>query len=174
MSAPADRYILPDELRGELAEPFGRVLNTADLARAIEPGDVVIAVGDVVSLSLKGLDITPKLFVCDYKTQRGSESATYRDALSNWGDLEFQVENPAGTITAGAWAAVKEAIEAPESPVRIFVDGEEDLLGIPCLMEAPDGAIVLYGAPGKGAVLCRVNAELRARVQGLLDQMEAT
>lgn len=168
---PETQYLLPDELRAELAEPFGPVVDTAGLQRNIGPDDTVLAVGDVVSLSLKGLGITPKLFVCDYKTQRGAESSTYRTALSAWGDLEATVSNPAGTVTRGAWDAVREAVGRPEAPFRIVVEGEEDLLGIPCLLEAPDGAIVVYGAPGRGAVLCRVDGALRARVADLVGRM---
>ncbi len=162
---------LPASLREDMANPFGPVVDTAGLERTLRPDDMILAVGDVVSLTLKNLGITPKLFICDYKTQRGSESATYRDALSTWGDVEFQVMNPPAMVTAEAWQSVKDALAHDAAPVRIVVDGEEDLLGVPCLMEAPDGAVVLYGAPGRGVVLCRMTPAFRAEVGLFVERM---
>jgi len=168
---PKHHYVLPDELRPRLAEPFGAIVDNAGLLRLVQPEDVVFAVGDVVSLSLQGLGITPQLFVCDYKTQRGAASATYREALASWGETEFQVVNPAGTVTREAWQAVRKAVKSKRPPVRIVVDGEEDLLAIPCFLEAPDGSVVVYGAPGRGAVVCRVGDELRQRAMAILAHM---
>lgn len=162
---------LPDSLRAELARPWGDVVDDAGLAAAIGSDDVVLAVGDVVSMTLQRLGITPKLFVCDYQTQRGGPSPEYEAALGSWGDVEIRVANPAATLTDDAWQAIRDALAAPQAPVRIVVDGEEDLLGIPCFLEAPEGAIVIYGMPGQGAVVCRVTPELRGQVQALVDQM---
>lgn len=167
--APKTHYILPDDMRTELAVPFGPVVGNDGLAR-LTKGQRVLAVGDVVSLSLKGLGVIPQLFVCDYKTQRGAESATYREALSSWGDEEIRVSNPAGTVTRESWLAVRKAVNG-KAPVRIVVDGEEDLLGLPALLEAPDDALVVYGAPGRGAVVCRVDDGLRNRVASFVARL---
>jgi uncharacterized protein (UPF0218 family) len=48
------------------------------------------------------------------------------------------------------------------------VEGEEDLLGIPCFLEAPLGAKVLYGMPGKGVVVVEVTPVFQERVRALL------
>jgi uncharacterized protein (UPF0218 family) len=190
-AAPADlrpprRYLLPEGLRRELAAPFGPILQSGDLVGALEGVDVVLAVGDVVSLTLKTLGLTPALFVCDFQTQRGlptgpgrvtakdtarqaaNEATLYELELGDWGELAFRVRNPAASITREAWDAVRLGLQHEEGPVRIVVEGEEDLLGIPCFLEAPDGAVVLYGMPNQGVVLVRVDAAFKARVAELL------
>lgn len=183
---PAKRYVLPESLRKELAAPFGPVLQSEQLKEHLAGVEVVVAVGDVVSLTLKILGITPRLFVCDYQTQRGipsgagtftkglasNESALYEMELGSWGDLSFTVRNEAGSITRAAWDAIRIGLDAPEGPVRVHVTGEEDLLGIPCFLEAPEGAIVLYGMPNQGVVSVRVDAAFKARVAALLAKFQ--
>lgn len=165
---PENWYILPDALRRDLAAPFGPVYSSEELAKALKPDDFLLAVGDVVSLTLKQLGRTPRLFVCDYLTQRGEVDPTFELELGSWGEVSFNVRNPAGTITRQAWDAVKAGLWHTPSPVRILVDGEEDLLAIPCFLEAPVGARVLYGLPGKGVVMVEVTSAFHARVASLL------
>lgn len=175
---PPHRYVLPDALRSELSKPLGPVVQTEDLKATLADVNVVVAVGDVVSLTLKHLGIEPLLFVCDYQTQRGSgggakgdkahEAQLYELELGSWGDRSFSVRNAAGTITRAAWDAIAIGLSAAKGPVRIHVEGEEDLLGIPCFLEAPVGAAVLYGMPNQGVVVVRVDAAFKARVAALL------
>lgn len=182
---PRKRYVLPEALRGELAKPFGPILQSEDLKAHLDGVAVVLAVGDVVSLTLKMLGITPRVFVCDYQTQRGMpagrsapgvdtknlvshEAALYEAELGSWGDVSFTVRNAAGTIAREAWDAIRLGLAAEEGPVRVHVQGEEDLLGIPCFLEAPDGAVVLYGMPNQGVVAVTVDARFKERVAALL------
>jgi GTP-dependent dephospho-CoA kinase len=166
--APAHAYRLPEALRPELSQAFGPVVSTSGLADALK-GKKFVAVGDVVSLGLKEQGLTPLLFVCDYQTQRGGPSELYRRELGAWGKRETLVQNPAGTITREAWLAIRAAFAIPnEAPVRLVVEGEEDLLGIPCFLEAPVGTLVLYGMPGKGVVVVAVDEPLKERVRALL------
>jgi uncharacterized protein (UPF0218 family) len=169
---PPRRYVLPEGLRRELARPFGPVVAGNELPGLLEGKAVVLAVGDVVSLTLKTLGIAPRLFVCDFLTQRGEPDPTYEAELGSWGRKAFRVANPAATITREAWDAIRLGLAAGagagEGPVRVVVDGEEDLLGIPCFLEAPDGATVLYGMPGKGVVVVTADAAFKAKVAALL------
>jgi uncharacterized protein (UPF0218 family) len=171
---PARRYVLPEALRKELGKPFGPVVGGNDLPKALAGAGTVVAVGDVVSLTLKKLGLEPALFVCDFLTQRGEPDPTYELELGAWGTVAFRVRNPAASITREAWDAVRLGLqERPaKGPVRIVVEGEEDLLGIPCFLEAPDGAVVLYGMPGQGVVVVGVDAALKARVRDVLARFE--
>ena len=171
MKPPAGDLRLPDALRAELGRPFGPVVQTAGLKEAIAGRGPILAVGDMVSLTVKGLGIVPLLFVCDYHTQRGEPNPEYEAELSMWGTHAFRVRNPAGTITKAAWDAVAMALEEGKPPVRIVVEGEEDLLGLPCFALAPIGAVVLYGVPGKGVAVVVVDAAVKAKVASILAQM---
>ena len=59
-----------------------------------------------------------------------------------------------------------------QPPVRLLVNGEEDLLVIPACIHAPANAVVLYGQPGRGLVVVPVSDEIKTRMQALLDMME--
>lgn len=169
---PRKSYRLPEGLRASLAQPFGPVLQEHELAAALRGAPMVLLVGDVVSLTCKKMGLKPKLFLCDYHTQRKKEEREWREELGTWGRVGLSVRNPAGTVTREAWDAVRRALWLPEHPVRIVVEGEEDLLGIPCFLEAPDGAKVVYGMPGQGAAVVTVDAKLRAQVAAIVAQME--
>ncbi len=153
-------------------------MQSSELVAALDGADIVLAVGDVVSLTLKTLGVTPRLFVCDFQTQRGLGSGAHRDAetektlyeleLGSWGEMAFRVRNPPATITREAWDAIRLGLQHDEGPVRVVVEGEEDLLGIPCFLEAPNGSVVLYGMPNQGVVVVRVDAAFKKRVADLL------
>jgi len=81
------------------------------------------------------------------------------------------VDNPAAEITPQSVDVIKKAFTM-KSPVRIFVNGEEDLLVLPVCIHAPENAVVLYGQPNEGLVIVQITPEIRNRVQTLLDLME--
>lgn len=168
---PAKAYRLPEPLRAELAAPFGPIVPEADLPAALA-GHPVVAVGDVVSLTLKRLGIVPKAFVCDFLTQRGTRDPLYERELGTWGARALRVPNPPGLLTRQAWDAVRDAVRAPGGPVRVEVEGEEDLLGIPAFLESPPGTRVLYGMPRRGVVVVHVTPEFQAKVRALLARFE--
>lgn len=163
-------YRLPERLRGELAKPFGPVVAATRLP-ALLAGRTVVAVGDVVSLTLKRLGIEPQALVVDFATQRGTRDPLYERELGTWGRRVLRATNPPGLLTRQAWEAVREALQGP-GPVRVEVEGEEDLLGIPAFLEAPLGACVLYGMPGQGVVVVEVTAAFQDQVRGLLSRFD--
>lgn len=168
---PALRYILPKSMRTELGEDFGPIVADDDLEGVLGETDVIIAVGDIVSMDLKKRGITPRAFICDFKTHRDDENPEFKEVLGDWGDKEVKVLNPAGTITRKAWTAVRNAV-ARDGITRIVVNGEEDLLGIPAFLEAPIGAKVVYGSPGKGAVVVDVTAAFQHRIQAIVAKFD--
>lgn len=167
---PKTHYTLPEALRGELARDFGPVLQTEDLHDELRYADCIVAVGDIVSVTLLDQRIEPRVVICDYKTQRGGDDAELRDRLRAWDAREVAVSNPPATVTREAWDAVAEAVAG--HPTRIVVDGEEDLLGIPAMWEAPEGAKVLYGAPGRGVVVVTVDVALKRLIEGLVARLD--
>ncbi|MEM2919607.1 MAG: DUF359 domain-containing protein, partial [Candidatus Nitrosocaldus sp.] len=56
-------------------------------------------------------------------------------------------------------------------PVRVYVDGEEDLLGLVVLRLVQDGSIILYGQPLEGMVLLKVDEESKRRLKHLLSKL---
>jgi hypothetical protein len=81
------------------------------------------------------------------------------------------VENPAGELSESILRALTEAIDAP-GPQVLDVDGEEDLVTLPAVVAAPDGASVVYGQPDVGMVCIRVTPESRETMRGLLRRFD--
>jgi uncharacterized protein (UPF0218 family) len=53
----------------------------------------------------------------------------------------------------------------------INVEGEEDLMGFPAVLLAPDDSAVLYGQPEVGIVWIPINEENRKIAKDLLEEM---
>ncbi|MCS7368213.1 MAG: GTP-dependent dephospho-CoA kinase family protein [archaeon GBS-70-058] len=72
----------------------------------------------------------------------------------------FKVVNPPGTIFASSWLTIQYAISI-EEPSLIIVDGEEDLLALPCVLCAPLNSAVFFGIPHRGLMFVPVNFEAK-------------
>jgi uncharacterized protein (UPF0218 family) len=84
----------------------------------------------------------------------------------------IKCSNPAGTISMEAVNAFKEALVS-EKPVRILVDGEEDLLGAVVLALAPDNSVMFYGQPLEGLVVVTVNNETRSKLEEVINKIRS-
>ena len=162
-------YILPANLRSRLREPLGKIVTEAELENELDNKVECIVVGDESAITLHKKKYQIILAVVDFKTQRRKDN-DLRQEVSKIGDKVFRVNNPEGTITDELWTAIAQGLQEPV-PVRIEVTGEEDLAFIPCMLLAPEKAVVVYGYPGKGMVLARVNPENRQAVSEALELM---
>lgn len=163
-------YRLPERLRPVFQAPFGPVLSTAQLLQELRRQERVVAVGDVVAKTLIEAKREPWIIVVDYKTQRGATDPDLVKALGGWGAKVLKVANEPATVSDELFHAVAQALKS-KSTVRIEVDGEEDLAGLPFLALAKDGVVMVYGVPKKGVCLVRVNAGIRQKAQQLLSEM---
>lgn len=127
----------------------------------------VTAVGDVVSRETFLARIPVNLRIVDQRSLR----SPVRSLPDFSAKRTYRVRNPAGVITAEAMNAIKRAMK--ESSGLILVDGEEDLLTLPCIAESPDGALVLYGQPSEGLVVVTVTAPLKDEVALIMKRMQS-
>src|SRR5437667_10531369 len=74
-----------------------------------------------------------------------------------------------GVITQEAWDMIKRAMK--EQDVLILIDGEEDLLTLPCIVESPPGAVVLYGQPSQGLVVVSPTPGVKEETRLILGRM---
>ncbi len=158
---------LREECRAILAQPRGplwRVLR----AEIFRDYHLIVAVGDRVSASLLEAGVEPDVAIVDMMEKRRRVDLP---ALL-LGRRVIETGNPAGMITSEAWKSVRDAIAAAikEERVTVLVHGEEDLLGFPAVILAPTNAAVVYGQPGRGAVVVRVDEERRAQAVDLLEK----
>ena len=124
----------------------------------------VTTVGDVVSRETLATGIQVNLRIVDQMTLRKSISPVEIKA-----EQTYRVRNPAGVITRQAWDAIREALQHREAV--IFVDGEEDLLAIPAILESPDNAFIVYGQPSQGLVVVTASPVTKHEVREMMDRM---
>ena len=158
---------LTEALRAKLAKPAGRLYAAEDVwggefSAVVKDARLVISVGDRVTETFGLGGRVPDVQVVDSLENR-KERRPPKVAHSRL----LAVENPAGTITDEAVEGIKEAFRG-DMPVRVSVNGEEDLLAIPAIALAPEGAVVFYGQPGEGVVAVKVDAASKARNRELL------
>jgi uncharacterized protein (UPF0218 family) len=124
----------------------------------------VTTVGDVVSRETLATGIQVNLRIVDQMTLRKSINPVEIKA-----ERTYRVRNPAGIITSEAWNAIKEAMQHRDAV--IFVDGEEDLLAIPAILESPDNAFVVYGQPSQGLVVVTASPAMKHEVREMMNRM---
>jgi uncharacterized protein (UPF0218 family) len=124
----------------------------------------VITVGDVVSRETLAVGIQVNLRIVDQMTLRKSISPVEIKA-----EHVYRVRNPAGVVTKEAWDAIKEALQQREAV--IYVDGEEDLLAIPAILESPDDAFIVYGQPSQGLVVVTASPVTKHEVKEMMSRM---
>ena len=155
-----------------LKEPFGRLIpgtpaKTMSALNSIisqtKPGRVT-AVGDVVSRETLVAGIMVNLRILDHISMR-RPTAAFNLKVGN----TYRVKNPAGVITLEAWDAIKKAMKDHEA--LIVVEGEEDLLALPCIVESPSNSLVLYGQPSKGLVVVDTTSKVKEEAKLILSRM---
>ncbi|MFP3165684.1 MAG: DUF359 domain-containing protein [Nitrososphaeria archaeon] len=163
-------YRLTDHLREELKKPLGILVKKGKEADYIKKNllnkDFVITVGDRTTESFVLAGGKPKLEIVDLKEMRSTRVKTETAA-----EEIIKVRNEAGTISDEAIEVIKNSLNSPKR-IRIEIDGEEDLLGIPCIIYAPEGSYVLYGQPNEGLVVVRVDRNMKDKANAILLSME--
>jgi len=162
---------LPENLRGQLKTPFGTLIPDENITKEIIlkqiPDDsYLITVGDATTEKMLKLGIVPSLQIIDAQEKRVKREVP--ETKEN--TVNLSCTNPAGEITDQSIDTIKQALnERP--PVRITVNGEEDLLVIPVCIYGPDNAIIMYGQPNEGLVIARLTDDLRKKTKSIIDSM---
>ena len=162
---------LPDSLRNQLKIPLGLLLpenqtDKTNIQKYLSKNSYIITVGDRTTKKMIEFGLIPSLQIID-----GQEKREKKEPPKLANAIELTVQNPAAEITSQSIEMIKNALMM-QPPVRLFVDGEEDLLVLPVCIHAPENAIVLYGQPNEGLVIVKITPEIRNKVQSLLDLME--
>ncbi len=162
---------LPDSLRDQLKIPLGMLLpesqvDKTNIQKHLSENSYIITVGDKTTEKMIEFGLIPSLQIIDSKEQRSKREPPKLENAT-----ELTVDNPTAEITSQSIGVIQQAF-AMQPPVRISVNGEEDLLVIPVCVYAPENAIVLYGQPNEGLVIVKITPEIRNKTQKLLDLME--
>jgi uncharacterized protein (UPF0218 family) len=162
---------LPDSLRYQLKTPLGILLpidqdNKTNIQKYLSDDSYIITVGDRTTEKMIDFDLIPSLQIID-----GLEKRIKRDIIKLGSAFELKIDNPAAEITLESIEIIKKAFSL-NPPIRLTVNGEEDLLVLPACIHAPENSVILYGQPNKGLVLVQITTEIRNKAQALLDLMK--
>ena len=125
---------------------------------------MVVAIGDATNDVLISLGFQPDIQVVD-----GYEQRIKRSLPKTKFKTQHYADNLAGTISTKALRIILGSIDE-DKPVRIIINGEEDLLALIIFALYPDDSVIFYGQPGEGLVYSKVN-NYRRQAKLILEKM---
>lgn len=165
---------LPKYLRSRLRVPLGktflgreeewqkvaeRVLRYINIMERV----MVIAVGDIIAMSLEKVGFIPDVKIIDFRSRRKAiESIASASSGLKSSKQVSSLINIAGTININTSLELKKTIQKAVMEKKKYwfiVEGEEDLLALPAILFAPLGSVVLYGQMDLGVVAVTVTEE---------------
>jgi hypothetical protein len=172
---------LPQKMRKELKQPLGELITeepTMELLRRIENErpPLVILIGDFCVQEALAKGFIPDISIIDGLNLREPfPEVTIPNAKI------INANNPPANITIDAWINLKKSIQLQqktlaqkktERPILLLITGEEDLLVLPAVIEAPLRSYVVYGQPHEGIVLIKVTINTKNKCKKLIERMK--
>ena len=163
---------LPENLRNKLKIPLGRLIKNNDpekvqIIKQIHTENIVITIGDATSEMLIKLGLIPFLQIVDGKEKRHERELPVDSSVVT----NLHCVNPPGGLTQQSIDTIKKSFNS-KPPIRILVDGEEDLLVLPACLFSPENSVVMYGQPNEGLVIVRITNEIREKIQKIVNSMK--
>jgi len=161
---------LPDDLRDQLKHPLGNLVsdndpNKENIIKKITAESIIITVGDRTTENMLQLGLKPQIQIIDGLEKRTQRIMPADDTINT----NLSCKNPPGEITEESIQVIQKAFSC-EPPVRITVDGEEDLLVIPVCIHAPENSVVMYGSRTRAWLLLQSRLKYERRFKKYLIQ----
>ena len=156
-----------------LKNPFGILIHDKYITKRkieaiLKKAKQVISVGDCTTDRLISFDIIPDILVIDGIERRTKRSHGLHSKIM--AAKELRCSNPPGSISKEAFSVLYQALTM-RGPIKVIVNGEEDMLALPIIAIADDKAVVLYGQPLEGMVVVNINPEMQAKAKNLMERM---
>lgn len=159
-------FVLPQNLRAKLHEPFGKIINS--IPKDLSP-DKIITIGDITTQKFNNKKIGHRLSIVDFVVERRKKFSRISD-LGFPNNLEvIKVNNSSGQISWDLFQAIVNSFKTDKRKI-ILVNGEEDLSVLPVILSAPLGYKIYYGQPGEGLVEVEVTEESKEKGFELLSK----
>ena len=147
-------YTLPSERRRDFSHPRGIIIR-GDLKPYLEKvQEPLFCIGDVVSMYCSKINFNHMVLVVDLKTRR--RELFLESPQTPKGFKKVKVKNPPGSLSHNAILSICHAAKVP-GRWYIYVEGEEDMTALAAIACSPRRGTVVYGVPGKGATIIRLN-----------------
>jgi len=167
------RLVLPSTLRTILKKSIGVLIPDAAFAEilAADSHRTVIAVGDMTTKRLLENGVVPTVAAIDFQIERQpfDWDKTLFDRLTK-NAYVLEMKSGPGYISREVIQEIVDWFRKPGTLSRVvfIIDGEEDLLVLPILREAPLGSVLYYGQPKEGIVRVEVTEEKKHQVASML------
>lgn len=193
----ASNLNVPKNKRSDFSQPLGKLIagKRKDTIQEVEaffknlvkkkPNINFYLVGDIVTidfLSNPFLKKFIKLCIIDEKTKR---SYIHVDD-ENYFEEIIEFRSPAGSIPRGSWTLLRKITHSEKRTLLRIIEGEEDLLVLPLVLEMPLEKNVenyaFYGQPPitdsekpipEGIVMVKVNKTIQNAVKNFINMMKA-
>ncbi len=164
------------QLKAPLGEliPDREVTKAAILARITKSKypTILVSIGDRSTERLNEFSVPHSLEIIDRIEERKSRTEIPFSASV---EKILYAKNEAGTISSQALTSLASALaqieEDPAIPIRLQIEGEEDLLTLPVLAFFPPETVILYGQPSQGLVIVHARGEPRKRAWDILAEL---
>jgi GTP-dependent dephospho-CoA kinase len=162
----------PEDIR-LLKDPFGTLIDDKYVTKGKIKGILknarrVVSVGDSTTDRLLSFDIMPDILVVDGVERRVKRNHGLHSKIT--APKELHCSNPPGSVSKEAFFVLSQAFNT-QCPVKVIVDGEEDMLALPIITIAPQETFVLYGQPLEGMVIVNVNPEIQTKAKNLMERI---
>ena len=182
--------LFKEELRKPMGKVFDEVQKVTKFIKIVKP-TILVAVGDIISMSLEKEKIIPDLKIIDFKSRRqfieitGPDSNSFPPVLATSGRLEKSLRavgspffsspviNKSGTVNKIAVIKIDLTIKkylTTKKLQTIVINGEEDLLALPTILFAPLNSLVIYGHWQYGIVAVQVTEEIKKAIGKILNK----
>lgn len=155
---------LKEMIRRKFKKPFGKIVK---IDSNIKLSANFITVGDIVTKKAIEVGVVPKLSIVDFKTHREQVFTSFAQ-LGLKSVADYKVVNKPGTISKSLVSKIERCLKDKGMKQVIFIKGEEDLAVVPLVLLSPLGTDILYGQPGRGAVLINVNQDTKNKLYKIL------
>lgn len=163
-------WLITEDISKKLKMPLGLLIpNDGNKALKVTSNlpecGLIVSVGDATLDFLLSINIIPDIQIVDSRERR-----TVRILPQTAHTTTLYVKNPRGTISQNSVSTFNKALSSMK-PVRLIVEGEEDLLALVAIILSPVNSCVFYGQPQEGLVLVKVENNIKSYCQGIFDSM---
>ncbi len=134
---------------------------------------IISTIGDMCTQTFVEIDLVPDLSIVDGLTRRKQTKK-----VEVKGAEKRKLANPAGVINKKVWEEIRKHFQEKEKRKQIIIEGEEDLLALAVIIEAPMGSYVVYGVPPineqkeAGIMIVYIDQKIKKKISKIMTQME--
>lgn len=160
--------LLPPSLRDSLSHPFGELFSGDIPQKYLQDPEKIVTIGDLVTKRFNQMHVGQRVSLIDFSIERKKQFSSIKELGFSGEEQVLALTNPAGQVSSSVWKTLREVFAQKEGRSVVVVEGEEDLLVIPCVLLIPLGYKIFYGQPRSGVIYLEVTEQIKKRLYQIL------